>query len=169
MPKGSAFAMRKAIGINLSNEIRINATVKNLQKAVKKFFDRDDVSRISPDVKKLVCDPSEPGNKVPLRYRLSTLKMLHAKFEAESESSCSYQTFCNYAPYYVVKPKPTDWGSCLCRTCLNPELKLQKLQSLANDKTFVIDENSKLDNLIKRVNNLSIEKQQVTGMVQFYL
>ena len=44
---------------------------------------------------------------------------------------------------------------------MNPELKLQKLQSLANDKTFVIDENSKLDDLIKRVTNLSIEKQQV--------
>ena len=86
----SAFAMQKSIGINLSNEIRINETETNLQKGVKKFFDRDDVSCISPDLKKLVCDPSEPGNKVPLRYRLSTLKMLHAKFESESESLCSF-------------------------------------------------------------------------------
>ena len=86
----SAFAMQKSIGINLSNEIRINETETNLQKEVKKFFDRDDVSCISPDLKKLVCDPSEPGNKVPLRYRLSTLKMLHAKFESESESLCSF-------------------------------------------------------------------------------
>ena len=54
LSKGSAFAMRKAIGNNLSNKIRINETVINLQKAVKNFFDRDDVSRISPDVKKLV-------------------------------------------------------------------------------------------------------------------
>ena len=127
LPKGSAFATRKVIEINLSNQIRINETETILQKEVKKFFDSDDMSCISPDFKKLVCDPSEPGNKVPPRYCLSTLKMLHAKFEAESESLCSYQTFCNCPPYYVVKPKPTDWGTCLCRTCLNAELKLQKL------------------------------------------
>ena len=92
-PKWSAFAMRKAIGINLSNEIRINEAETILQKEVKKFFDRDDVSRISPDFKKLVGDPSEPGNKEPLRYPLSTLKMLLAKFEAESESLCSFLLF----------------------------------------------------------------------------
>ena len=113
------------------------------------------MSHISPDFKKLVCDPGEPGNKVPLRYHLSTLKMLHAKLEAEGESLCSYQTFCNYAPCYVVKPKPTDWGTCSCRTCLNPELNLQKLQNLKNDNTFVL--NSKLENSKLSLKGLPIE------------
>ena len=82
--------MWKAIGINLSNSIRIDETETNLQKDVKKSLDRDDVSHISPDFKKLVYQPSEPGNKVPLRYRLMMLKMLYAKFKAEIESFCSY-------------------------------------------------------------------------------
>ena len=43
-------------------EIRINETETNLQKEVEKFFDRYDVSR------------SEPGNKMALRYCLSTFK-----------------------------------------------------------------------------------------------
>ena len=30
-------------------------------------------------------------------------------------------------PYYVKKAGPSDWGTCLCRTCLNPELKIEKL------------------------------------------
>ena len=40
---------------------------------------------------------------------------------------CSYPTFTKYIPYYVRKPSATDWGTSLCGTCLNPQIKLERL------------------------------------------
>ena len=76
--------------------------------------------------------------KVPVHPILPMLKVLHAKFEAESGTACSYQTFYWNIPYYVIKPRSTDWGTCLCHTYLNPELKLFTLKKIQGDAVFGI-------------------------------
>ena len=47
---------------------------------------------------------------------------------AEAKFECSLSTFAWYLPKNVVKPKPEDWGASLCKTCLNPELKIKALR-----------------------------------------
>ena len=72
-----------------------------------------------------------PNNSVakaaPLRYRLSSLKALHQKFLAESSLSSSYETFTRNVPFYITRPKPDNWETCLCAMCSSPEVKLEAL------------------------------------------
>ena len=39
------------------------------------------------------------------------------------------RNFCRYVPEQIKKPKPQDWGTSLCKICLNPELKVEGLKS----------------------------------------
>ena len=39
------------------------------------------------------------------------------------DNECSYTKFARHVPD-IIKPKPEDHGTYLCRTCLNPELRL---------------------------------------------
>ena len=71
-----------------------------------------------------VSIPTPDNKKKDLRYRLGSLLCLHEQFMAEYNMDCHYSTFCSYVPETVLKHKPEDWGTCLCMTCLNPELKL---------------------------------------------
>ena len=90
--KGSNLNIRKAVGLNLSNNLNKNVDAESpLRKEICLSFDRDDVSRISPVVKKLVPNPENQMENVPAHLRLSTLNVLHAKIEAESGTACSYQ------------------------------------------------------------------------------
>ena len=85
----------------------------SLQREIELFFDRDDVSRVCPDKKKVVKNPNNSvAETVPLRYRLSSLKVLHQKFALL---------------LWDTRTKPDDWGRCLCAVCLNPKLKLETL------------------------------------------
>ena len=64
----------------------------SLQREIELFFDRDDVSRVCPDKKKVVKNPNNSvAETVPLRYRLSSLKVMYQKFLAESPLPCSYE------------------------------------------------------------------------------
>ena len=87
-----------------------------LENLVIEFLCRDDNSIVTPDKKHA---------KKGIRYRCESLKELHAKFLADHDYECSYAQFTRYVPDYIVKPKPEDWGTCLCMVCLNPELKLE--------------------------------------------
>ena len=51
--------------------------------------------------------------------------------------ACSYSHFWKLLPNYIVKPKPQDWGTCLCQTCLNPQLKMEALCNV--DKSLFIE------------------------------
>ena len=73
---------------------------------------------------------------VPLRYRLSSLKALYQKFLAASSLSCFYETFTRNVPFYITRPKPDDWGTCLCPMCLNPELKLEALAKHVSESSY---------------------------------
>ena len=52
---------------------------------------------------------------------------MYYKFQALENTDCSYETFSQHVPYDVKKAGPSDCGTCLCRMCLNPELKIEKL------------------------------------------
>ena len=50
--------------------------------------------------------------------------------------SCCYEKFTRNTPFYITRPKPDDWGTCLCAMCLNPELKLKALATHLNESSF---------------------------------
>ena len=82
---------------------------------------------------------------------------------AEYNQECHYSTFCSYVPDNVVKPKPQDWGTCLCMPCLNPELKLEalkKFDSLSNDLDvqMLVNNENEMELLKKRLTEADEEK-----------
>ena len=87
------------------------------------------------------------------------MKTLHTQFISDCEEACSYSTFCRYVPANVIKPKATDWGTCLCQTCLNPELKLEALAIIAKDDTLKLKENqdeNQVDTIIQKASKVKI-------------
>lgn len=123
LPLGSISKL-KEIGINLSsNYIPSSNTPSTLQKEIAEFLCQDDVSKQAPDKKKQLH-----GKQI--RYLLNHLSTLHQRFVAETGNICHYSTFTRYVPEYVMKPKASDWGTCLCVICLNPLMKFEKLVNL---------------------------------------
>ena len=120
--------MRKQLGVNLSNDTVEHVPMSSaLCKAIIDFFERDDVSKMCPNKRRKVGDPDNEAIKEQVRWRLGYLSTLHLKFLAETEYSCYYAIFTKYVPFHIKKPAASDWGTCLCRICLNPELKVERL------------------------------------------
>ena len=116
--------LRKQVGVNIEKAVTMKETDRDdLKKQVNKFLEEN--STICPDKDKV-------KDRKPTRYRHQYLKTLWIKFQAETLVSCDYSTFCRSAPNYIIKPKPSDWGTCLCVTCLNPEIKLERLAKLGH-------------------------------------
>ena len=88
------------------------------------------MTKVCPDKKKVITDPFDPSVKVQIRYRMGHLQTLFEQYKAEVENECSWTSFKRYIPFNVKKPNPSDWGTCLCIACLNPELKFQRLIDL---------------------------------------
>ena len=78
-PKGFNSTFRKTLGINLSNEVRKEEVATELKESIKNFFDRDDVARVWPDVKRMIRNPENKDEKVPARFRLGTIAALHER------------------------------------------------------------------------------------------
>ena len=120
----------REFGINLSNispcTSRTPSSAILRGKTIHAFFERDDVSRICPDKKKMVMTNEGP---VQIRYLTDDLKMLHIKYCAEVEN-CDYSTFTRHVPPHVKQPNPSVWGTCLCVQCLNLSLKHERLIKL---------------------------------------
>ena len=158
--RGTISQVRRNIGINLScvpAMVSPSNTEPDMEQAIHDFMNRDDVSKICPDKKKV-------KNNQPTRFRLAYLSVLHEKFQAETDLHCHYSTFVRHIPKNIVKPKPSDWGTCLCMTCLNPELKVEKLTKLGylpstSIENIILDEN-KSSNLYERLAKLSAETAQ---------
>ena len=91
----------------------------NLQQQVEKCLHRDDVSVVTPDLKKA---------KIGIQYRLASLQKLHQIFQVDKSAGCSYTQFTSYAPENLLKPKPEDCSTCLCTICRNIELKLESIK-----------------------------------------
>ena len=162
LPIGMNTQIRKESGINLSINVRENKNSPTvLLKSIEDFFLRDDVTRVCPETKEVKKTPNDPDEEMPLRYRLSSFRSLHKKFVAVTSLDCSYSYFSRHCPYYVEKPSPNDWGTCLCRTCLNPEIKLEALAKILNDTPFKWDDTSDyndIKDLIKRIDQLKCDK-----------
>ncbi|CAF1426587.1 unnamed protein product, partial [Didymodactylos carnosus] len=88
---------------------------------IEAFFKQDTVSRISPD-------KSNHKHGHQIRLRLNNLSNLHvATIRAETGINIDYTRFTRHVPDYIMKPNHDSWGTCLCMTCLNPELKTDNL------------------------------------------
>ena len=123
--------------------------------------------RECPDKKKTTKDPLT-GELVPVRFLLGDRKILHAQFEAEV-TSCSYSTFCTYIPDQYIIPKPSDWGTCLCSTCLNPKLKLEEIARCAKDNSLKYGYRNydEIDELAEAVENVKIPDREVITFVEW--
>ena len=119
--------MRNDLNIQLRTD-RIfthdSSYLSELAEKVLKFLMQDDNSFCCPD-----------KDKETIRYRRDTLEVLYHKFLCEEMVECSYRSFCRYVPDTIKKPKPEDWGTSLCKTCLNPELKLEGLKGSSLDSS----------------------------------
>ena len=100
-----------------------SVTRQELSHAVVNFMNEEGNSSECPD-----------KDKTHLRYRLDFLSVLHQKFVAESNHECSFAQFCRLIPENIVKPKPTDWGTNLCMTCINPQLMLEGLKRATRER-----------------------------------
>ena len=140
LPPNTKRQARKDLGINFSNTVDIRCEkMTSLQERIEIFFNRDDISRVCPDRKKVATNPTNALERKPIRYQLGHSKLLHAKFMAE-DVECLYPTFTKYIPYYVRKPSATDWGTSLCGTCLNPEIKLERLVATKRLESQIVAE-----------------------------
>ena len=86
-----------------------------------------------PDIKKMkVVKKDGVKEKVPVRFRRETLKVLHLKFLAENpENEVSFSYFSkNFPTDTVVIPSAEDWGTAGCAKCLNPRFKVEELRRL---------------------------------------
>ena len=127
LPKTMKSRARKELDINFSKPVNIRCEKQStLEEKIEMFFNRDDISRVCPDRKKVAVNPSDVHKKKPIRYQLGHSKLLHHKFIAE-DIDCSYTTFLKKIPYYIKNPSASDWGTGLCATCLNPQLKIERL------------------------------------------
>ena len=108
---------RKHLGIRLDRATDSLRKKDTLSDKVAKFMSEDENSMKCPDKK-----------KENIRYRTSYLPILYEKFLCELNVNCSYSHFCKLVPENIIKPKPQDWGTCLCMVCLNPQLKMEALR-----------------------------------------
>ncbi|CAF2801426.1 unnamed protein product [Rotaria sp. Silwood2] len=81
---------------------------------------------------------------------------------------CSYSTFTRHIPSYIISPKPSDWGTCLCMTCLNPQLKSERINQLknvnpllnylssllTNDLTSIINDEKTVNEILEELHRL---------------
>ena len=107
-------------------------------------------------------------DELPVRFLLGDRKILHAKFEAECES-CHYSTFTAYVPDNYIIPKASDWGTCLCAQCLNPQLKLEKLAALTKDTSFLYGcrNYDEIDELVTKVTGTSVTDEEIVHFVEW--
>ncbi|CAF2849123.1 unnamed protein product [Rotaria sp. Silwood2] len=162
LPRGLNRSLRTELGLNVSNPAHVTQDEpSNLKNLVVNFMIRDDISKISPDVKKMI-------NGTSIRYRLHNLNILHEQFEAETGTSIAYSTFSSYVPVYVKKPNLSDWGTCLCAFCLNPQIKLEKLiragklLDIDADLCYIINDITKINNLTTQLNKLKSQSENIT-------
>ena len=161
IPKGINRANGMEIGVSISNPYEISQENDTLLQRERLFFERQEMVRACPDTKKMVPHPFEKGEKVPARYLLGTIKMLHFSFEAETGVKCSLECFRQNIIFYLLCPKPNDWGTILCVHCINSEMKLEALANLTKDTSFHLEDGKSyedIDGLVERIKATNIDK-----------
>jgi hypothetical protein len=170
LSRGSQHDLRKELGINLSNSNVPKKKIPSpLHNRIEQFLNRDDISKPCSDKKKHVNDQQ-------IRYRLNHLAVLHQQFEIETGIDIDYDTFCRHVPDNIKKPNNDSWGTCLCVTCLNPQMKFEKLQHLKSkhpqvktvldgysyDLSETVKDDDRTEELKKELMKLYAEKFNVT-------
>ena len=108
-------------------------------------------------MEKTATNPNNYAKKVPVRYRMSSLGALDEKFVSES-MPCSFSHFKENCPYFVKKPNANNWGTCPCRICLNPELKLVAVSKAMKDNSLKWDDSKdyqSLPDLIAKIETIT--------------
>ncbi|CAF4441840.1 unnamed protein product, partial [Rotaria magnacalcarata] len=173
LPRGTTRSIRNNFGINLSNQnLPPTGTTKvsrDLAIAIEQFLNNEEITRVTPDKKRII-----DGKQV--RFLLNHLINLHQKFILTTNLDCSYSNFTRHVPSYIVSPKPSDWGSCLCMTCLNPQIKVQRINQikanhpilnnlstlLTNDIASTANDKKKVEEILNEVNFLKEESFPIT-------
>ena len=111
---------------------------------------------------------------------LNHLINLHQKFIFDKNIDCSYSIFTRHIPSYVISPKLDDWSTCLCITCLNPQIKAERINQLkhkysilngvfcliGNDLLSSASDDKKVEVILKELNLLK-EKSFVDTYVEW--
>lgn len=101
--------------------------------AVRKFYIRDDNSKILPGKKQTITLKKDKGQK---RILSGSLKNLHLKFTSENPSiKISYPLFCRLRPFWVKPPTNAEIETCVCKIHDNIELVTVTLHGLNVIKT----------------------------------
>ncbi|CAF3378161.1 unnamed protein product [Rotaria sp. Silwood2] len=166
-------SIRNKFGINLSNQnlpsTRTTTISRELADAIDQFLNDDEITRMSQNKDNIV-----DGKQV--RFLLNHLINIHQKFIMETRYECSYSTFTRHIPSYIISPKPSDWGTCLCMTCLNPQLKSERINQLknvnpllnylssllTNDLTSIINDEKTVNEILEELHRLKAETFMIT-------
>ena len=117
LKRGTISRLRRTTGINFS--ITTTNTEEEESQVKKKIVDFAKENTIDvPDKKKYLKGA---------RFRTASLLSLFNTFESINPGLCTYQTFARYWPALYVKPLASEFGTCLCTTCQNMELKVEAL------------------------------------------
>ena len=93
-----------------------------MRESVHDFFLKDDSTRISAAKKDRV------GNEQK-KFLLHPMKILHTKYQSESNIPVSYTFFCKNRPTYVAIPRLKDRDVCVCKVCDNFSYHIEKLHT----------------------------------------
>ena len=86
--------------------------------------------------------------------------MLHFSFEVETGVKCSLECFRQNIPFYIVRPKPNDWATCLFVHCINLEMKLDALDNLTKNTSFHWEDGKSYEDVdgLERIKATNIDK-----------
>ncbi|CAH2098094.1 unnamed protein product [Euphydryas editha] len=95
-----------------------------IEQEILEFFNDDAVTRIASDKKEYITK-----NKIRMqkRYLTDTLINLYKKFTHNGNAKVTYQTFCKYRPFWVLRPKDSDRNTCACKVHVNIDLLVKCL------------------------------------------
>ena len=68
----------------------------------------------------------------------------------ETMIECSARSFGWYVAENILKPKPEDWGTSLCKVFLNPQLKVEGLKNSNVTVDWLLSLTNKLLNEFKK-------------------
>lgn len=108
-----------------SNHPRIKSikTTPRAKKSISEFPSRDDNSKVKSGDKATI---NGKDGKRQIRLLNFDLKTLHAKYVSEIFCKVSYSLFWQLKPFHIIRPSAKDRDTCLCRTCHNISLNVER-------------------------------------------
>ena len=132
---------RRELGLSKDHGHRVKkrSLTCRLEDRIRKFYERDGISRIVPGIKRTITQNKQKKQK---RFLTDDLINIHKKFQNENNDiSISYTSFCRQIPFWVVRPRDSDRETCACRIHENMALvvdALDKKQLLSTDKPSLL-------------------------------